>query len=73
MVYRITSLSQRSRSIKSTTNHLSYKLGLNDEKKSMETWHIIKNGHSEDETFRICKLGKILTAQEVIFIMALLP
>ena len=37
--------------IKITTSHLSYELGLNGEKKLQWKLCIMKNGHSEDDTF----------------------
>ena len=42
---------------KITTNRLSYALGLHGEKKLMINWNIIKNGHSEDDTYDISKPG----------------
>lgn len=38
--------------IKITASRLYCELGLHAEKKSMEIWNIIKNGHSEDKSFR---------------------
>ena len=40
-----------------TATCLSYELGLHVAKRSMETWNIIKNGHSEDDLFHTSKSG----------------
>ena len=53
--------------IKTTTNRLSYELGVNGEKKVNENWDIInKNWHS---TFHTGKTGNFNSLREVIWII----
>ena len=59
--------------IKITAIRLSYELGLHGEKKfQWKLWNIIKNGHSEDDTFHTTS-KTAENFKSVIFIMKVLP
>ena len=53
----VTSLFQKCSWINIAASRLSYELGLHGVKKSMETWNITTNRHSEDDSFHTSKSG----------------